>query len=109
MRRLVIASALLVLAMPALAQPPDPPRSDSDNWIQEQVAWLETSLEGFKDRLSGLADRAKPAAEHARERFEAERPALEAAGQSPWEKTKTFAARVRDEVRGFFSRSETSV
>jgi hypothetical protein len=109
MRRPIIASVLLVLATPALAQPPDPPRSDSGMWIQERAASLEASLEGLKDRVSELADRAKPAAEHARKRFEAERPQLEAAGQSLWEKTKTFVARVRDEVRGFLDRSETSV
>jgi hypothetical protein len=105
MRRHALALALgfALLASPVPAQDAaEPAREDFSTWAKGRIAELETELEALKLQVAELAAQAKPMAERARERFEAERPGLEAAGESFWEKVKDAAATLRDELRAFF-------
>jgi FtsZ-binding cell division protein ZapB len=99
MRSFVLALAFLTAAAPALAQEAPAARDDFAGWARERIAQLESELGALKEKVGELAARGQ-------QRFEEERPALEAAGESFWERLKDAAAALRDELRGLLDRPE---
>jgi phage shock protein A len=105
MKHLVLG--LLLLAAPALAQQ-EGGRDDFAAWAKEQIAKLEQQVEGLKERVAAMSEQAKPVVRDMRDKVEEEKPKLEAAGRSFWEKLKAFAAAVGDDFRDIFGAADRS-
>jgi hypothetical protein len=93
MRYLLLALALV--ATPVLAQ--DPSASTT-----ERIARLEQQVQQLQQKVDELAGQSKPVVQSMRDRFEEDRPKLEAAGKTFWEKIKSAASILAEDIRQFF-------
>jgi hypothetical protein len=95
MRHLLLA--LMLIATPALAQ--EPPRDD----LKERIARLEQQVEQLQQKVDELAGQSKSVVRGMRDRFEEDRPKLEAAGKTFWEKVKSAASLLAEDIRQLFN------
>jgi DNA repair exonuclease SbcCD ATPase subunit len=99
MRRLLLA--LVLVATPVLAQDA-PPRDEFAIWAKERIAQLEQQVQQLQQKVDELSSQSKPVVQSMRERFEEDRPKLEAAGKTFWEKVKSAASILAEDIRQFF-------
>ena len=91
MRHLLLALALV--ATPVLAQDPS---------TTERIARLEQQVQQLQQKVDELSGQSKPVVQSMRERFEEDRPKLEAAGKTVWEKIKSAASILAEDIRQLF-------
>jgi len=87
--------ALALVATPALAQ--DPSGSPT-----ERIARLEQQVQQLQQKVDELSGQSKPVVQSMRERFEEDRPKLEATGKTVWEKIKSAASILAEDIRQLF-------
>ena len=116
----IAAALMLGLALPAFAEDvaSTPPPTDRTGdqfaaWAKGEIDRLNQEVDKLKAQLAEMSKRAGPALDSAKEgldraqsKFEAERPELESAGAKLWEKMRSTAATVGDELRQTWDRVE---
>ncbi len=101
MRRLLLV--LTLVATPVLAQET---ARDSSASTTERIARLEQQVQQLQQKVDEFSGQSKPVVQSMRERFEEDRPKLEAAGKTFWEKVKSAASILAEDIRQFFGGAE---